>query len=177
MDLVMAARLAEMPIEQFVALNPAFKRPLIRGDTKVVLPTEKVYSFYANLAKYESASLVSWATYHPVRGDTFAKLARRFDLSVRDLKKVNGVAAWSSRLPKTMVVPVRSEAREALKLPLAYGGPTTRVIVHRVKRGDTLTRIARRYRVTVDALKRWNRLRGVLRTGEKIYIHGGRSST
>jgi len=172
MDLHVAARLAEMPVEEFIALNPGFNRPLIRsgGDSSVVLPADKLFTFYANLGKHEPEALASWAPYQPVRGDTFAKLARRFGLTVRELKKVNGVPARSSRLPKTIIVPVAPGARDALKLQVLYGRPATRVIVHRVKRGDTLSGIARRYGVSVGALKRWNRTGKVLRIGQKIYV-------
>jgi membrane-bound lytic murein transglycosylase D len=174
MDLHLAARLAEMPVEEFIALNPGFNRPFIRaaGKRKLILPADKVYAFYANLAEHEPKPLVSWTAYRPVRGDTFAKLARRFGLTVSELKKVNGVRPWSSRLPQTMIVPVRIEAREALKLPVIYG-PPARVIVHRVRRGDTLSGIARRYGVSVEALKRWNRTGRHLRIGQKIYVRKG----
>jgi membrane-bound lytic murein transglycosylase D len=177
MDLRAAARLAEMPVEEFVALNPAFNRPVFRatGERKVLLPADKVYRFYDNLGRHEPEALVSWAAYHPKRTDTFAKLAKRFGLTVRDLKKVNGVHARSARLPKTMIVPVRIEAREAMSLPLPYARLATRVSVHRVKRGDTLSSIARRYHVSVGALKRWNRLGRVLRIGQKVYVRGGLS--
>jgi LysM repeat protein len=39
-----------------------------------------------------------------------------------------------------------------------------------VKRGDTLTRIAHRYGVSVHSLQRWNHLGKRLRIGQKIVI-------
>ena len=176
MDLQLAARLAEMPIEEFIALNPGFKRPLIRSSSqpRLVLPAEKVEVFYDNLEKYDGKSLVSWKVYHPVRGETFGKLAKKFGVTIADLKKVNGVPARSWQVPSVLVVPTGEEAREAVKLPVMYRPPIpvqgTLGVVHRVKPGDTLTGIAKRYHVTVAALKRWNRVGATLHPGQKIYI-------
>jgi membrane-bound lytic murein transglycosylase D len=176
MDLHLAAELAEMPVEEFVALNPGFKRPLIRASeaSRIVLPADRVPVFYDNLAKREGSSLVSWTIYHPVRGDSFATIAKRFGVNLADLKKVNGIPARSSHLPNVIVVPTRSEALAATKLPLMFAPPIPvrgRLgLVHRVKAGDSLWTIARRYRVSVANLKRWNRTPNVLYVGQKIYI-------
>jgi membrane-bound lytic murein transglycosylase D len=176
MDLQLAAKLAEMPIEEFVALNPGFKRPLIRSSSepRLVLPAEKVEVFYDNLAKYEGKSLVSWKVYHPAHGETFGKLAKKFGVTIAELKKVNGVANRSWRVPNVLVVPTQEEARAAIKLPVMYRPPIpvqgTLGVVHRVRSGDTLSSIARRYHVTVAALKRWNRVGSVLHPGQRIYI-------
>jgi len=176
MDLQLAAELAEMPIEEFVALNPGFKRPLIRSsaEPRLVLPAEKVQVFYDNLEKYDAKSLVSWKVYHPARGETFGKLAKKFSVTIAELKKVNGVPSRSWHVPNVLVVPTRAEAREAAKLPVMYRPPIpvqgTLGLVHRVKRGDTLSSIARRYHVTVAALKRWNRVGNILHLGQKVYI-------
>lgn len=176
MDLQLAAELAEMPIEEFVALNPGFNRPLIRSSSEplLVLPAEKVGVFYDNLAKYDGKSLVSWKVYHPAKGETFGRLAKKFDVTIAELKKVNGVPSWSWRMPKIVVVPTRAEARDAVKLPVMYLPPVPAYgalrAVYRVKRGDTLSSIARRYHVTVAALKRWNRVGKILHIGQKINI-------
>jgi membrane-bound lytic murein transglycosylase D len=176
MDLQLAAQLAEMPIEEFLALNPGFKRPLIRSSTqpRLVLPAEKVEVFYDNLAKYDSKSLVSWKVYHPAKGETFGQLAKQFGVTTDELKKVNGVPTRSWKVPDVLVVPTREEAREAAKLPVMYRPPIpvqgTLGVVHRVKPGDTLGGIAKRYHVSVVALKRWNRVGSTLHVGQKIYI-------
>ena len=176
MDLQLAAELAEMPVEEFLALNPGFSRPLIRASesTRLVLPSEKLHLFYANLAKRKGASLVSWRLYTPQRGEKFTPIARRFGISIAELKRVNGIPQRSWRMPKVLVVPTRAEASEAAKLPVMYAPPLPvrgRVgIVHRVKKGDTLSEIARRYGVSVRSLKQWNRVGAVLRPGQKIFI-------
>ena len=175
-DVALAARLAEMPVEDFIALNPGLSRPFIRNEgTRIVLPADKVAVFRDNLSKQDPASLVSWETYHPEKGETLAKIADKFGLSVAELKRVNGIDTHSSRVPPQMVVPTEAEAAlVSAKLPIMYAPPVAEVRhVHRVKSGDTLGGIAKRYHVRVSDLKRWNNGVGLLRINQKIYIRAG----
>ena len=66
-DVHLAARLAEMPIEEFIALNPGFSRPLIRSGAtrRIILPADKLVAFYDNLDNFDEAALVSWKVYQP----------------------------------------------------------------------------------------------------------------
>jgi membrane-bound lytic murein transglycosylase D len=176
MDVERAASLAEMRIEDFIALNPGLSRPLIRGSTgtRIVLPADKVELFYENLEKQEHGSLVSWQVYNPRSGETLAGIAKKFDLSLTELKRVNGIPASSSRIPRVLVVPMNGEAKSAIAMPIMYAPPIPVYgrarAVHVVKQGDTLGSIAARYRVSVARLKSWNQLGRHLQIGQKIYI-------
>jgi membrane-bound lytic murein transglycosylase D len=174
MDVEQAARLAEMRVEEFIALNPGFSRPLIRTGTRIVLPADKVDLFYANLEKQDGGSLVSWKVYHPRPNEKLADIARKFDLSLAQLKRVNGIANASSRVPRIMVVPMNGEAKSALAMPIMYAPPIPVYgparAVHVVKQGDTLSSIAKRHRVSVASLKSGNQLGRFLQVGQKIYI-------
>jgi membrane-bound lytic murein transglycosylase D len=165
-DVQLAAQLAEMPLEEFVALNPGFSRPLIRSQeaSRIVLPWDKVVPFHNNLAKKGDASLVSWRVYRPQRGDTLGKIAQRFGLSIAELKRVNGIPQRSWRLPQAMMVPSDMEVKPASSPQKAPGG------VHVVRSGDTLSEIADKYGVSLDDLKRWNKVDSLLRVGQKIYL-------
>ncbi|HYD56088.1 MAG TPA: transglycosylase SLT domain-containing protein [Burkholderiales bacterium] len=173
MDVVLAAKLADMPVEDFVALNPGFSRPLIRatGAARIVLPADKVEVFRANLAKRGDESLVSWQIYHPRRGETLAKIAAKYKIGLPELKRVNGIPAYASRVPKVMVVPLDREAGEtAAKLPIQYAAPGAAGRLHTVRRGETLSGIAARYGVSLASLKRLNGGSTFLRIGQKLRI-------
>jgi len=161
-DVQLAAKLAEMPVTEFIALNPGFSRPIIRASVtpRIVLPADKVDVFHDNLAKFDSRKLVSWKTYHPRRGETFESIAKTAGMTVTQLKEVNGIAPRTRTVPALLVVPTRPGEFEARKLPLMYAPPipvdTTKRVYHIVRRGETLSAVARRYGVGASDLKRWN---------------------
>jgi membrane-bound lytic murein transglycosylase D len=172
-DVALAAELAEMPIQEFVALNPGFSRPIIRSEAaRIILPADKVGVFHENLAKHDQDALVSWQVYRPKRGETLGTIAKKFQLPIAQLKRVNGIAQRSWVVPKVLVVPMDAEGKkEAADLPIMYAPPVPVVRqVHRVRAGDTLGSIAARYRVRVSDLKAWNKLGRYLQIGQEIYI-------
>jgi len=164
-DVQLAARLAEMPVAEFIALNPGFSRPIIRAEMtpRIVLPADKVDVFHENLTALGDKSLVSWKSYHPKQGETFESIAKKHGIMVGQLKEVNGIAVRSRQVPRLLVVPTKADsaigASTAQRLPIMYAPPipvTTRRVFHTVKKGETLTSIANRYKVSVEDVKRWN---------------------
>jgi membrane-bound lytic murein transglycosylase D len=161
-DVQLAAKLADMTVDQFMALNPGFSRPLIRASVtpRIVLPADKVDTFHENLQKLDEKSAVSWTTYAPKRGDSLESIAKKHGMTVSHLKEVNGIPPRSRNLPSLMVVPANRHTAVAMtRLPIMYAPPipiTYRRIYHTVKAGETLVSIARRYGVSVDDMKRLN---------------------
>jgi len=174
-DVQLAARLAEMPVEEFIALNPGFSRPLIRAELtpRIVLPADKVDVFHDNLSRHDGKSLVSWKSYHPNPKESFESIAKKFGMTVGHLKEVNGISPRVRAVPKLLVVPVNATAASALgKLPIMYAPPipvSMRRIFHTVKAGETFASVARRYRVSAEDLKRWNRV-GRLVPGQRLVL-------
>ena len=175
-DIKLAAKLAEMPVEEFVALNPAFNRPIIPAsvNARIVLPADKIAVFHTNLEKYDSKALVSWQAYQPKPGEKLEAVAKRFGVSVARLKEVNGVTPRTKGIPALLVVPINGTATDtSAELPLMYTPPipvaAPRTQVHTVKTGETLLSIANRYRVTPDDLRRWNPM-GRLTVGQRLRV-------
>lgn len=82
---------------------------------------------------------------------------------------------WPLRLPQDQILRVLTLqdsilSHEPEKTPDIVFVPEP--VVYRVKSGDVLGIIARRYGVTVSQLREWNDLRGtMIRAGQKLYIH------
>ena len=173
-DVQLAAKLAEMPVEEFIALNPGFSRPLIRAamTPRIVLPADKVDIFHENLIKLEGESLVSWKTYYPKKGETFESIAKKHGLMLGQLKEVNGIGPRVRVVPTMLVVPVDGHGATLQRMPIMYAPPipvAIRRIYHTVKPGETLASIATRYKVSVEDINRWNRITR-LATGQKLML-------
>jgi peptidoglycan lytic transglycosylase D len=186
-DIRVAAKLAEMPIEELIALNPAYKRPVLAGSQRqtLVLPADRAEIFETNLESH-SDPLVSWQTYTFKAGDKLDKLAARHGITLARLKLVNGITSRTRVTPgMQLMLPIKGMDSGVEPLPAAFFQPTPdaprrggRRLVHVVRPGDTLFAIARRYRVTVDDLRHWNRAIGAaLSAGQRVIIYRGSAPT
>jgi len=107
-DLALAAKLAEISVDEFKALNPQFKKPVITGNeqTKILLPTENAAKFAANLASWTHA-LSSWTT-HKISSarESIASLARRFGTTPDAIRQANNIPQKSVlKAGSTILVP------------------------------------------------------------------------
>ncbi len=95
MDIATVAQLAEIPIDEFIALNPAYSRPIIpdSSDSPLVLPTEKISVFRANLQQHEDDDkpLCLWKTHTLKKGEKLEAVAERNGITVARLKQLNGI--------------------------------------------------------------------------------------
>ncbi|MCS6928410.1 MAG: LysM peptidoglycan-binding domain-containing protein [Saprospiraceae bacterium] len=119
-------------------------------------------------------------TYTVVAGDTLFSIARRFNVTVADLRQANNLTSDHLRVGQVLRIPTSSAPTPAPNPPVPAPQPTppdsssgggTTIITYTVVRGDTLSSIARRFNVTVDAIKRHNNLRSPrLRVGQTLRI-------
>lgn len=90
MDIKAAARLAGMPVDQFVALNPAHNRPVMKAETPVVIPADKLATFQNNLDRHD-APLTEWEVYTARSGERIEQVAQRFGITLPELLRANGL--------------------------------------------------------------------------------------
>jgi membrane-bound lytic murein transglycosylase D len=182
MDIRMAAKLADMPVEELIALNPANNRPVMSASQgeALVLPADRAELFLSNLENH-SLPLVSWQAYTLKSGDKLDRLASQYGITLARLKQVNGITARTKVGPGVQVlVPIKGSAAAAEPIPSIFQPPAmpavearTRApatVRHVVKRGDTLPSIAQQYKVSVDDLRRWNSI-GRLAAGQQLTVH------
>ncbi len=91
-DMRVAARMADTPLEEFMSLNPGYSRPVIRadGEQTLLVPMEKADTFRANLASNDQP-LVSWQAYQLKSGETLDKIAARHNVTVAYLRQINSI--------------------------------------------------------------------------------------
>jgi len=175
-DLQVAARLAEMPVGELIALNPGHNRPVVSTSVapSLVLPADRAEAFVRNLAQFQEP-LSSWRTYAFQKGDRLDKLAAAHGITETRLRQVNGIGRRHEVSPgETLLLPADADAAASEDLPLFRlpgHAATGRTVTYRVKQGDTLSGIARAHRVSVAELRQWNELRGTsLRIGQRLTI-------
>jgi membrane-bound lytic murein transglycosylase D len=107
-DLAVAAQLAEMSLDEFKALNPQFKKPVITGGekTKILLPKANAEKFQLNLAQW-GRDLSSWTTHKITSARvSIAALASKFGTTPEVIRQANNIPAKSTiKAGSTILVP------------------------------------------------------------------------
>jgi len=181
-DLVLVAQMADVPIDVLFTLNPGYNRWATSpdGPYRVVLPVAGAELLEASLEKIDASTLMRWDQVVVQNGDTLSGISARHQVPVPVLRSSNDLngdlirAGQKLRLPRDdqlMVDPLYTQAAMELQ-DLQAGLIAADAITHRVRSGESLSVIARRYRVSVKDLQRWNNISdpGKLRAGATITV-------
>jgi len=180
-DLALAAKLADISIEELYRLNPGYNRwaTAPKGPHKLVLPVDKVEQFRQGLAATDPADRVRWHRHEVESGDSLLSIAHEYHTTVDLLRQVNGIHGNLIRKGSELIVPVASRPRSDYVLSVSQRlaslqkrerrGYRHEYVVHR---GDSFWRISRRYHVSVRELARWNGMApgDTLRPGRKLVV-------
>lgn len=174
LELQRAAQLAGMDLSMLRALNPGHLRwASAPGIDELLLPPDRALRFRRAIAELPPEDRVSWAHYRIRPGDSLIRIARRFRTRVQLLRAVNGIDGHLIRAGDTLLIPRGDAWPESLALAAATGPRRPRG--YRVRRGDSLYRIADRFDVTIDDLVDWNALDPgqYLQPGQRLTLFPG----
>ncbi len=114
--------------------------------------------------------------YHVVaRGESFWSISRNYGVSTKTLAKWNAMAPRDVLRPGDRLV-VWQDVKPVAGGYVPQPAPVEHMVStvrYKVKKGDSLYWIAKRFRVTLSDLKRWNDLRGdeLLYPGQALTVH------
>jgi len=188
-DVKLAAKLAGMPEDEFLALNPSHNKPVaIAHSGTLVLPLDKADAFRENLEEWDQP-LVTWTTIQGKKGESVDAIARRYGLTGATLRQVNNLHVnRKNRLtasqpilvpgrgkPSGQVAAARSKEPPAPAAPAAKSQPARKgaTSVYTVKAGDTLYGIARQFGRAVPDLLHLNNLApsAVIQPGLRLRVY------
>ncbi|MGU7776225.1 transglycosylase SLT domain-containing protein [Burkholderia sp. MR1-5-21] len=181
-DVTVAAKLANLPLDEFKSLNPSFAKPVILGATEpqILLPFDNAAAFEKSLKSYDG-QLSTWTTYTVTERARPAAIAEKIGVDADTLMSVNKIPAGMRLKPgSTIVVPRGNDDDEDISADVAENGvlamepdvPDTRKMLIRVRRKQAMATIAGRYGVSVGQLKAWNRThRDLVMPGQTLVLH------
>jgi len=170
-DLAVAAKLAEMSIEEFSELNPSFNQGVIMADLKpeIILPLDKAPLYLANLAAYEG-DLTSWKKYPARQGESLNEIAKKFNVSAPAIRRANNMNRGLTSMPSAQIVIIPGPTAN-VNLATAEVTRRSGTQNYRVRRGDTLSGIANRYKTSVRDLRQLNNIKGsTLKVGQRLKV-------
>lgn len=182
-DITVAAKLAEMPVNEFKALNPQFSKPVITGSgsTQILLPKSNAEKFKENISKW-TQTLSSWTSHTVVSAkEKIETIAARFKTTPKVIRDVNNIPPkMSVRAGSTILVPkvedgadkdISPDIADGARIMMVADTPDTKRIFIKVGKRDTIESIAKRYRVSTDKIVEWNNLEDErVKRGQKLHV-------
>ena len=169
-DLARAAELANISLDRLYRLNAGYRRWATepKGPQRLLVPAPSAETFARKVALLSPEHRSDWGHHVVVAGDTLSEIAQRYGTSVAALAHQNRLKGTLIRVGERLLIP--GEPAEPGSPP--SGSETGRRLAsaevqiaghesasrHRVKKGESLWLIARRYGVPIADLVAWNRL-------------------
>ena len=171
------ARRYGVSLQYLTDANPRVRPRSLRPGQRLIIPTGGPLS--KTLARRMADPVVpagtSTSAFHRVRrGETLSELADEYGATVRDLQTWNTLGR-SSRIRAGQRLRVRAPgSRPAAAEKAPAGSPEPGGRMHVVRRGETLSGLAKRYRVSVQALRQANGMSNgaTLKAGASLRVPG-----
>lgn len=173
MDLRILARHLDIPVEILLSLNPSLKRIITPpGKYDLRIPADK-YEKAENFQTDKAFSLLPQYVIHTVkRRESIKSVARKHKCDPLEIQTLNiGLGGRLEFKSMILVIPGGTNLAVARQENLSTVS-SSETKIHVVKKGDTLSKIGKRYGVTVKELCEENGIspRKILRIGMKIRI-------
>lgn len=158
MQLTQAAEMAGLPLNKLKSYNSGYKRNVTapNGPHYIMVPRAHVEQLKDSLADSDIAAVqptrlaqsMQESQYKVRAGDTLSTIASRLNVSAKDLQNWNNLrSANALQVGQSLQVAKGSNVDNSIK-----GGSIT----YRVRKGDSLSSIAKRHGVNIADVMRWN---------------------
>lgn len=119
-------------------------------------------------SKSTASSSETRIVYTVRRGDSLGKIGQKYGVSVKSLQQWNNIRGTKIKVGQKLYLYPQGNAP-------ASSQPEK--VVYKVKSGDNLTNIAKKYSVSVSSIRTWNNLRSsTIRPGQRLTIHPGQKA-
>ncbi|SEN17357.1 membrane-bound lytic murein transglycosylase D [Pseudomonas sp. ok272] len=191
MDLSKVAAVANIDEDELFQLNPAFKqRTTIDGPQHLLVPTSKAQLLTASLSTMKPEDLISKRAFKPVfegsntpqltsakrsyrvkRGDNLTSIAKANKVNVKDLQHWNQLTGKDLKVGQTLVMQ-DTRKRTSGRVNTVVAANSKKQTQYKVKQGDSLYMVAKRFNVEMQHLKRWNpRVGQALKPGQMLTVY------
>jgi len=182
-DVALAARLADVEIDVFKALNPSARRPVIlaAGTPQILLPWDNALVFQRNFDAYAQGQYASWTAWTAPSTMNASEAARHTGMNEADLRSMNNIPPrMLIKAGSTLLVPrtaqmdndVSSHVADNAQVSLAPEIITRRTTV-RARKGESVASIASRYGLAAANVANWNNVSGqaAFKLGHQVVLY------
>jgi membrane-bound lytic murein transglycosylase D len=170
------ARLAGTTIAEIRELNPRYLRLATPPGQRAMvrLPEGTGHAVQIAYAELPRSQRVTYVEHRVARGETLGGIAKRYRVSVSSIREANRAARGKYlKVGTRLVIPTGSggSASYAARYEGSRASASARAAYHRVRPGETVWSIARKYGLSQANLKRMNGLRSSkLLVGQRLRV-------
>jgi membrane-bound lytic murein transglycosylase D len=181
-DIELAARLADVPLDDFKALNPQLNRPVVlaAGTPQILLPWDNAKVFTRNLAAYNEGQFATWTAWTVPTTMSATEASRRVGMSEADLRSINAIPPrMLIKGGSVLVVPrspskqedVASHVADTAQISFAPEIQLRRTTI-KAGRHESVTTVARRYKVLPAQVADWNNVgvSAAFKPGQQVVV-------
>ena len=181
-DVTLAAKLADVKLEDFKALNPSSHRMVIlaAGTPQILLPWDNATVFTRNYDAYTQGQYASWTAWTAPTTMSVSAAAQQVGMSEYDLRSVNNIPPrMLIKAGSALIVPrsatmqdVSEHVADTAQLSLSPEIVNRKAAVKAGKR-DTVASIAKRYGVSASNVADWNDLKvnAGFKVGQQVVLY------
>lgn len=102
-------------------------------------------------------------------GDSFWEISKKHQVSIKDITKWNNLSANASIFPGQILVIKRKDGQ----ITGFESGTDTQKVKYKVRPGDSLARIAQKFKVSIKDIETWNKInrKKYLQPGQMLNLH------
>ena len=166
-DVAVAAKMAEVSVDDFKALNPSVNRPVIlaAGIPQILLPWDQAAIFQRNLDKSNGLKLASWTVWVAPATMKTDDAAKKVGMTESDLRDANNIPPRVMIQAGSALLVTRGHKVERdVTLQVADNGQIAlspeiilRRNVIRAGKNETVATVAKRYGVAAANVALWNK--------------------
>ncbi len=167
LDVALAAKLAEIKLDDFKSLNPSANKPVIfkAGTPYILLPWDNAGIFERNLAIHNGQT-AGWTVWTAPSTMKAGDAARRVGMDEAKFREINRIPPrMLIKAGSTLLVPRSAKQQNDVSTQIADNGQVSfspEIVLRKqsvkLRKAETVASIAQRYKVSAASVAGWNKI-------------------
>ncbi len=150
------------------------KTPSNKAKYQVNIPVATEQLAKKNISRLHSIASTGYKTHKIRKGDTLSKICKRYDVNKTTLLKVNNLRSGNLASGQNLRIPYSTITYQLLPEGStdAMAAYKDNLLLHRIRSGETISKIATQYNVSPQMIAAWNGLKNVhtIRAGQQLAL-------
>jgi membrane-bound lytic murein transglycosylase D len=152
------------------------KTPLNQSSYQIKIPAGSLKVASKNLPRLHRVATTDYKSHTIAKGESLSQVCKRYDINKTTLLKVNNLRSLKLVAGKRLRIPYQTIRYQLLPQGSnkAIAAATQKnLILHRIKKGESISQIARKYKVPAELIISWNNIPSShnIRAGQQLSLY------